>query len=111
MVVLEHYFGKVLEIPKSTFEHTMFTVLGDRLTTARDRAAQDQHAVDRSSRRFDHLSSFSMVSGLMHFGLNFMRALGGNYWGKDWESGGDIASLSTFQKILPNRTDINLCQS
>lgn len=46
MVVLEHYFGKVLDIPISRFEETMYTVLGDRLTTVRDRAAQD----DRSTR-------------------------------------------------------------
>ena len=107
MVVLEHYFGKVLDIPKRRFECTMFTVLGDRLTTARDRAAQDQRAVDRSAHRFDHLSSFSMASGLMHFCLNFIKAMGGNAWGG--ESGTDPVSLSVLCNLLPNRTDsINL---
>ncbi|KAF8158586.1 hypothetical protein B0H34DRAFT_674968 [Crassisporium funariophilum] len=60
MVVLGHYFGKVLKIPEATFEHTMFTVLGDQLTTARDRAAQDQRAVDHLEHWFDHLSSLSI---------------------------------------------------
>ncbi|EDR06303.1 uncharacterized protein LACBIDRAFT_300405 [Laccaria bicolor S238N-H82] len=105
MLVLEHYFGKVLDIPKETFEHTMFTVLGDRLTTVRDHAAQDQCAVDRSTHRFDHLSSFSMVSGLMHFCLNFIHAVGGNYWG---DKNTDAVSLSTLLASLPNRKDINL---
>ena len=101
MVVLEHYFGKVLNIPKETFEHTMFTVLGDRLTTVRDRAAQDQRAIDRSAYRFDHLSSFSMVSGLMHFVLNFMEAIGKNAWGSS--SASDDVSLLTLRDTLPNR--------
>lgn len=105
MVVLEHYFGKVLEIPKDVFETEMFTVLGDRLTTVRDRAAQDQRAVDRSLHRFDHLASFSMVSGLMHFSLNFIQAIAGNYWGQ--EAHQSPITLSTFRKILPNRADIN----
>ncbi|KAF6743281.1 hypothetical protein DFP72DRAFT_977135 [Ephemerocybe angulata] len=73
MVVLEHYWGKVLDIPKKTFDDTAFTVLGDRLTVARDRAAQDQRAVDLSPNSFDHLSSFNMVGGLMHYELNFVR--------------------------------------
>ncbi|KAF9542265.1 hypothetical protein CPC08DRAFT_738717 [Agrocybe pediades] len=106
MVVLEHYFGKVLKIPKETFEDTMFTVLGDRLTTVRDRAAQDQRAVDRSSHRFHHLSSFSMVSGLMHFILNFIHAIGSNYWGSAGMT--DIISLATLRDILPNRNELNL---
>lgn len=106
MVVLEHYFGKVLNIPVETFERTMFTVLGDRLTTVRDRAAQDQRAVDRSAHRFDHLSSFSMTSGLMHFGLNFIHAAGGNFWGSEGRS--DAVSLITLRNVLPNRTEINL---
>lgn len=80
MVVLEHYFGDVLAIPTSRFEEKMFTVLGDRLTTAHDRAAQDQRAVDRSENPFDHLSSFSMTSGLIHFCLNFIHASGANSW-------------------------------
>lgn len=107
MVVLEHYFGDVLKIPKSTFETTMFTVLGDRLTTARGRAAQDQHAVDRSKYRFDHLSSIALTSGLMHFCLNFIRAIGGNWWSpKDGYEG--ILSFATLSHILPNQSDISL---
>jgi len=48
MIVLRHYFLEVLALPKPIFQRTMFFILGDRLTTARDRAAQDQRAVDRS---------------------------------------------------------------
>ncbi|KAF8178739.1 hypothetical protein BJ912DRAFT_1033225 [Pholiota molesta] len=106
MDVLEHYFGKVLKIPKETFEQTMFAVLGDRLTTVRDRAAQDQRAVDRSTARFDHLSSLSMVSGLMHFVLNFIEAEGKNAWGTS--AAADSVSLSTLRDCLPNRSNINL---
>ncbi|KAF5335323.1 hypothetical protein D9611_011724 [Ephemerocybe angulata] len=102
MVVLEHYFQDVLGIPKATFEDTMFTVLGDRLTTARDRAAQDQRAVDRSKDRFDHLSSFAMISGLMHYGLNFMKAMGGNFWG----TAQDPVSLAALRDQLPNRENV-----
>lgn len=36
MLVLTHYFGKVLNLAKDVFERVMFTVLGDRLTTVRD---------------------------------------------------------------------------
>jgi len=48
MIVLRHYFLEVLALPKSIFERIMFFILRDPLTTARDRAAQDQRAVDRS---------------------------------------------------------------
>ncbi|KAJ3567632.1 hypothetical protein NP233_g6233 [Leucocoprinus birnbaumii] len=107
MVVLEHYFGDILKIPKSVFETTMFTVLGDRLTTARDRAAQDQRAVDCSKHRFDHLSSIALTSGLMHFCLNFIHAIGGTWWaGKDGIKG--LISLATLLDNLPNRSEINL---
>ncbi|KAF8168390.1 hypothetical protein B0H34DRAFT_645973 [Crassisporium funariophilum] len=100
MVVLEHYFQDVLGIPKATSEDTMSTVLGNWLTTARDRAAQDQCAVDRSKDRFDHLSSFAMISGLMHYGLNFMKAMGGNFWGTTQDP--DPVSLAALQDQLPN---------
>lgn len=105
MVVLEHYFSKVLAIPKKTFEERMFTVLGDRLTVARDRAAQDQRAVDTSPHAFDHLSSFAMVGGLMHYEMNFIAAVAGNAWGKPGVC--DAVSLMTLQKLLPNRTEVN----
>lgn len=101
MVVLQHYFGKVLDIPPDTFERSMFIVLGDRLTTARDRAAQDQRAVDRSEHRFDHLSSYSMVNGLMHFVLNFIEALSRNSWGSSGAV--DSTCLLTLRDLLPNR--------
>lgn len=102
MIVLEHYFGKVLDIPKKTFEDTIFTVLGDRLTVARDRAAQDQRALDTSPHAFDHLSSFRMVGGLMHYEMNFISAIAGNAWGSSTHK--DSVSLSTLQKLLPNCT-------
>jgi hypothetical protein len=41
MIVLRHYFLNVLALPKNVFERVMFFILGDCLTTARDRAAQN----------------------------------------------------------------------
>ncbi|KAF6745044.1 hypothetical protein DFP72DRAFT_824883 [Ephemerocybe angulata] len=105
MIVLEHYWTKVLGIPKAAFEDTMYTVLGDRLTVARDRAAQDQRAVDLSPHAFDHFSSFSMVGGLMHYEMNFIAAFAGNSWGTEGST--DAVSLSTLHKLLPNRGDVN----
>ncbi|KAJ7476787.1 hypothetical protein FB451DRAFT_1132116 [Mycena latifolia] len=78
ILVLEHYFIDFLRIPKPVFERIMFFVLGDRLTTSRDRAAQDQRALDRSSFRSDHLSSIAVTSGLMHECLNFIENVGKN---------------------------------
>ncbi|KAG6819049.1 hypothetical protein H0H93_015957 [Arthromyces matolae] len=104
MVVLLHYFGKVLCIPPTIFETKMHTVLGDRLTTVRDRAAQDQRAVDRSTAAFDHLSSIRVVSGLMHFCMNFIHAIGQNAWGST-ESTNPV-SLLCLRDILPNRQDL-----
>ncbi|PPR07519.1 hypothetical protein CVT24_006875 [Panaeolus cyanescens] len=46
MIVLKHYFQKVLKMLPEAFEKSMVLVLGDRLTTAQDWAAQDQQAVD-----------------------------------------------------------------
>ena len=104
MVVLKHYFLDLLKIPKDTFENEMFFILGDRLTTARDRAAQDQRGVDRSTYRADHLSSLAVTSGLMHVCLNFIQACGKNLWG----TGGDPIGLKTLRDLLPNRAnDIN----
>ncbi|KAK7007163.1 hypothetical protein R3P38DRAFT_3212828 [Favolaschia claudopus] len=54
MLVLRHYLLDVLRIPKEAFERIMFSVPGDRLTTARDRAAQDQRALDPSQHRADY---------------------------------------------------------
>ncbi|KAF8995684.1 hypothetical protein BDQ17DRAFT_1392177 [Cyathus striatus] len=105
MIVLEHYFGKVLAIPKKTFEDTMFTVLGDRLTVAHDHAAQDQHSVDLSPYAFDHLSSLCMVGGIMHYEMNYISALSRNFWGSDGSL--DPVSLSTFHKLLPNCAEVN----
>ncbi|KAF8986526.1 hypothetical protein BDQ17DRAFT_1393664 [Cyathus striatus] len=98
MVVLEHYFGK-------TFEETMFTVLGDCLTVAWDRAAQDQRALYLSPDVFDHLSSIRTVGGLMHYEMNFISAIAGNYWGSSGNT--DAISLSTLHKLFPNQTEIN----
>jgi hypothetical protein len=105
MEVFKHYFGKILAIPKKRFEDTMFTILGDRLTVARDHAAQDQRALDTSPDTFDHLSSFSMVGGLMHYEMNFIKALASNFWGS--KGGADAVSLSAFHSSLPNHPDVN----
>ncbi len=75
-------------------------MLGDCLITVRDCAAQDQRAVDQSPARFDHLSSLSMVSDLMHFVLNFIEAEGKNAWGSSAVA--DPVSLSTLWNSLPN---------
>ncbi|KAJ7802254.1 hypothetical protein B0H14DRAFT_3092260 [Mycena olivaceomarginata] len=96
MLVIEHYFCDILGIPKEVFEERFFFLLGDRLTTARDRAAQDQRAVDRSEYRVDHLSSFEVTSGIMHCK---------NTWGG---ANKDAVSLLTLLEKLPNRTNINL---
>ncbi|KAJ7684985.1 hypothetical protein DFH06DRAFT_1313354 [Mycena polygramma] len=105
MLVIEHYFRDVFCIPKSTFEDRNFFLLGDRLTTARDRAAQDQRAVDRSEDRIDHLSSFETLSGLMHFVMNQIANVGKNAWGG---ANKDAVSLLTLLEKLPNRNNINL---
>jgi hypothetical protein len=81
MLVMEHYFRDVLKIPPKTFETQNFFLLGDRLTTARERAAQDQRAVDRSEHRIDHLSCFEILSGMMQFVMNQIQNVGKNAWG------------------------------
>ncbi|KAH7905378.1 hypothetical protein BJ138DRAFT_1183669, partial [Hygrophoropsis aurantiaca] len=48
-------FSKGPSLPKSIFKRIMYFILGDCLTTARDRAAQDRRSVDRSPYRVDHL--------------------------------------------------------
>jgi len=105
MIVLRHYFLEVLALPKSIFERIMFFILRDPLTTARDRAAQDQRAVDRSEFRVDHLSSFTMISGLMHVCMNKMQNIGRNMWGTMDQ---DDVSLLTLRDLLPNRSNVNL---
>ncbi|KAJ7810639.1 hypothetical protein B0H14DRAFT_3090741 [Mycena olivaceomarginata] len=93
MLVLDHFFKD------------RFPVLGDRLTTARDRAAQDQWALDRSEHCVDHLASFRLLSGLMHFCLNQLQNLGRNTWGTGAK---DAVSLATLLERLPNTGNINL---
>ncbi|KAJ7671738.1 hypothetical protein B0H17DRAFT_948196 [Mycena rosella] len=106
MLVIEHYFpGPVLRMPKEIFESRYAFLLGDRLTTARDRAAQDQRAVDRSEHRVDHLSSFEVLSGLMHIVMNQVQSMGENAWGAGTT---DPVGLSTLLAKLPNRKNINL---
>ncbi|KAF8997528.1 hypothetical protein BDQ17DRAFT_1429042 [Cyathus striatus] len=94
MIVLEHYFQKVLAIPKKTFEDTI--------------AAQDQRTLDLSPDTFDHLSSICTVGGLMHYEMNFISAIAGNFWGS--EKNTDAVSLSTLHKLFPSRTDVNSCK-
>ncbi len=105
MVVLEHYFLEVLQMPKEVFQTIKAFVLGDRLTTARDRAAQDQRSVDISPFRFDHLSCFEMLGGLMHYCLNMIQNFGRVYWGTTEST--DALSLQTLRSELPNRANIN----
>ncbi|KAJ6505903.1 hypothetical protein C8R47DRAFT_967587 [Mycena vitilis] len=105
MLVMGHYFRDVLAMPKEIFEERFGFLLGDRLTTARARAAQDQRSLDRSEDRADHLSSFAMLSGLMHICMNMISNIGKNYWGGADRDG---ISLMTLLQKLPNRNDINL---
>jgi hypothetical protein len=105
MLVMEHYFRDVLQIPAANFETRNYFLLGDRLTTARERAAQDQRLVDRSEHRFDRLSSFQVLSGLMHFVMNQIQNIGKNSWGG---ADRDTVSLETCVKKLPNRESINV---
>ncbi|KAI0764478.1 hypothetical protein BC629DRAFT_1293531 [Irpex lacteus] len=106
MVVLSHYLEDVLQIPKSHFERQAIVVLGDRLTTARDRAAQDQRAVDRSTDRSDHLSSLVLSTGMMHQCLNMIMAIARVTFGDT--SSNDNISLLTLRNKLPNREGLNL---
>lgn len=106
MIVLRHYFLDVLKIPKPVFEAIMYFVLGDRLTTARDRAAQNQRAVDRSESRFDHLKSLAVTSGVMHICMNKMQNFSRNSWGT--ANAKDDVSLLTLRDLLPNRSNVNL---
>ncbi|KAI0314793.1 hypothetical protein OF83DRAFT_1063183 [Amylostereum chailletii] len=105
MVVLEHYFLKVLSMPKSIFERIMMFVLGDRLTTARVRAAQDQRAIDRSCHRVDALASSPVLSGAMHICSNLIHVVGKNCWGGGTTS--DPVSLQTLRDLLPHFSEIN----
>ncbi|KAJ7697846.1 hypothetical protein B0H17DRAFT_1130125 [Mycena rosella] len=84
MLVIDHYYpGPVLRIPKHIFEARYSLLFGDRLTTAWDRAAQDQRAVDRSEHRIQNL-------------------------GKDAWGGGSrgAVSLLTLLEKLPNRSNM-----
>ncbi len=105
MSVLEHYFLDVLKVPKETFESRKYFVLGDRLTMARVRAAQDQRSVDKSLSRFDHFSCFELLGGLMHYCLNMIQNFGRVHWGQTGAT--DALSLQTLRAQLPNRTNIN----
>jgi hypothetical protein len=105
MIVLRHYFLEVLALPKEIFDRVMYFLLGDRLTTARDRGAQDQRAVDRSDDVADHLTSHAVVSGMMHVCMNKMISTGRNTWGGTNKDG---VSLLTLRDVLPNRENINL---
>ncbi|KIM91756.1 hypothetical protein PILCRDRAFT_94385 [Piloderma croceum F 1598] len=89
MIVLEHYWLKTLAVPKSVFEDTSFSILGDRLTTARDRAAQDH---------------FRMISGVMHICMNMIQNMGRNTFGG---TNRDAVSMDTLRGVLPNHSALN----
>ncbi|KIY72127.1 hypothetical protein CYLTODRAFT_389379 [Cylindrobasidium torrendii FP15055 ss-10] len=96
--VLEHFFVNELKIPKARFEDQMYFILGDRLTTARDRAAQDQRMQDRSPSRFDRFESFRLLSGLMHVCMNMILGMGKSAWGE--EGSEDIVTLRAFRDLV-----------
>ncbi|KAE9387960.1 hypothetical protein BT96DRAFT_1004649 [Gymnopus androsaceus JB14] len=107
MIVLEHYFLKVLAIPKPIFEQIMFFIAGDCLTVVRNRAAQEQQAVDRSEHKVDHLASFETSPGPMHPCMNMLENIGLNAWGKGID---DPVTLLSLQNLpgLENRKELNL---
>ncbi|KAJ7257349.1 hypothetical protein C8J57DRAFT_1074436 [Mycena rebaudengoi] len=105
MLVIGHYYTDILRMPKSLFEQRNYFLLGDRLTTARARAAQDQRALDRSEDRIDNFSSFDTLSGIMHVCMNQVNNIGKNACGGEDR---DSVSLQTLLSKLPNRSDINL---
>jgi hypothetical protein len=104
MIVLEHYWLETLAVPKSVFEDTSFSILGDRLTTAHDRAAQDQRLVDRSPHKVDRLQSFRMISGVMHICMNMIQNMGRNTFGG---TNRDAVSMDTLRGVVPNRSALN----
>lgn len=106
MVVLRHYFLKVLKVAKEFFETNVISALGDRLTTARIRSAQDQLTVDRSENCVDRLASTPVSSGLFHVIYNQIHNIGKNAWGSG--DAKDAVSLLTLRDQLPNRAEINL---
>ncbi|KAK6966269.1 hypothetical protein R3P38DRAFT_3338170 [Favolaschia claudopus] len=106
MLVIEHYFRDILKMPAAFFEEHNSFLLGDRLTTARDRAAQDQRAIDRSENRFDHLESFSVISGLMHVCMNQIQNMARNTFGT--AGGKDSVSLASLLERLPSNRNLNV---
>lgn len=57
--------------------------------------------MDRSDYRVDHLSSFAVISGLMHVCMNKMQSTGHNSWGTETDKD-DVSNP------LPNRTNVNM---
>ncbi|KAJ8087328.1 hypothetical protein PM082_006158 [Marasmius tenuissimus] len=109
MVVLQDYFLKVLKVPLEIFEQVMFFVLGDRLTVARDCAAQDQRALDHTPYQFKHFQSFKMLNGLMHECMNMIKTIGKNAWGMKSAENAPLSLRSLLQlPVLSNQKDLNL---
>lgn len=99
--VLEEYLFRVLQIPKGRFEEQMMAVLGDRLTTARDRAAQEQRALDHSKARADRFSSLIVLMGLMHTRLALMDVFNRLFWSKG-KGQRDPSDLGVLHGLLPH---------
>nr|GAT43461.1 predicted protein [Mycena chlorophos] len=108
MKVMEHFLLEVLKIPREKFEERFYFLLRDRMTTSRERAAQDQRLVERSELRVDTFSSLGILSGLMHFVFNMIENIGKNMMGTKSEL--DAVSLRTCLEKLPNRGNINVRQ-
>lgn len=108
MEVLETYLFEVLKIPEAAFEERMMAILGDRLTTARDRSAQAQRGLDRSKSRGKRFSSLVLLPGLMHTRLALVEVINRHLWheGKAAPDPPDPADLSTLRRLLPHRTRV-----
>ncbi|KAF7302967.1 hypothetical protein MKEN_01259400 [Mycena kentingensis (nom. inval.)] len=107
MIVLTHYFLKVLNIPKPVFQRIMHFVLGDRLTTVRDRKAQGQRAVDRSEYRIDNFSCLRMLNGMMHFSLNWIENSAKNFM-RGAGSATDLQTLLNLPGLENYKEQVNV---
>ncbi|KAG8938531.1 hypothetical protein FRC04_008352 [Tulasnella sp. 424] len=105
IAVLNEYFFNIVGIPKERFEDRMVAVLGDRLTTARDRSAQEQRALDRSTSRAERLSSIVLLGGLMHTRLALMDVFNRQFW-TGGKGNDDPTDLGILHNLLPHLTRV-----
>ncbi|KIO25434.1 hypothetical protein M407DRAFT_75768 [Tulasnella calospora MUT 4182] len=106
MEVLEEYLFRILNIPHKSFEKRLVAVLGDRLTTARDRSAQAYRSLDRSESRGERFASLVLLPGLMHTRLAFIELLNRQLWHTGKASERDPTDLGVLHQLLDHRTRV-----